>query len=40
VVFESPVIHKPHSSRPWKLLKYSNPLSYYLQKLLKRRDKI
>jgi hypothetical protein len=40
VVFESPVIHKPHSSRPWKLLKYSNPFSYYLQKLLNRRDKI
>ena len=40
VVFDTPVIHKPHSSRPWKLLKYSNPLKYYLEKLLKRRDKI
>ncbi len=40
VVFDTPVIHKPHSSRPWKLLKYSNPLKYYLEKLLKGRDKI
>ena len=40
VVFDTPVIHKPHSSRPWKLLKYNNPLKYYLEKLLKRRDKI
>lgn len=40
VVFDSPVLHKPHSSRPWKLLKYSNPIAYYWQKLLKRRDKI
>ena len=40
VVFDTPVIHTPHSSRPWKLLKYSNPLKYYLEKLLKRRDKI
>ncbi|MFA6701317.1 MAG: glycosyltransferase family A protein [Dysgonamonadaceae bacterium] len=34
------VIHKPHSSRPWKKLKYSNPLKYYWQKLIKRRDRI
>jgi hypothetical protein len=40
IVFDTPVIHKPHSSRPWKLLKYSNPLKYYIEKLLKRRDKI
>lgn len=35
-----PVIHKPHSSRPWKQLKYSNPLKYYFLKYLKKRDKI
>lgn len=36
----NPVLHKPHSSRPWKLLKYSNPLKYYFLKLLHGRDKI
>lgn len=35
-----PVIHAPHSSRPWKLLKYSNPLQYYWQKYTRKRDKI
>jgi len=35
-----PVIHKPHSSRPWKQLKYSNPVKYYLHKLIKRKDRI
>ena len=35
-----PVIHKPHSSRPWKQLKYTNPLKYYYQKLIKRKDRI
>jgi GT2 family glycosyltransferase len=35
-----PVIHKPHSSRPWKLLKYSNPLKYYFLKYLKGKDRI
>jgi hypothetical protein len=34
------VIHKPHSSRPWKLEKYSNPLKYYWNKITKGRDKI
>ncbi len=34
------VLHKPHGSRPWKQLKYKNPLKYYLLKLLKNRDKI
>lgn len=34
------VLHKPHGSRPWKHLKYSNPLKYYLLKFIKRRDKI
>lgn len=35
-----PAIHKPHSSRPWKQLKYSNPIKYYFLKILKKRDKI
>lgn len=34
------VIHKPHSSRPWKHLKYKNPVKYYFYKFLERRDKI
>jgi hypothetical protein len=37
---ELPVLHRPHSSRPWKQLKYSQPWKYYLQKILKQRDKI
>lgn len=36
----NPVIHKPHSSRPWKQLKYTNPLLYYWRKITQRRDKI
>ena len=36
----NPVLHKPHSSRPWKQLKYTNPLLYYWRKLIQRRDKI
>jgi hypothetical protein len=36
----SPVLHKPHSSRPWKQLKYTNPLKYYFLKYTKKRDKI
>lgn len=35
-----PVIHRPHSSRPWKQLKYKNPLLYYWRKLTKGFDKI
>ena len=35
-----PVIHLPHSSRPWKLLKYSNPIKYYWRKLIDNKDKI
>ncbi len=35
-----PVVHKPHSSRPWKQLKYTNPLKYYFLKFTKKRDKI
>lgn len=36
----NPVLHKPHSSRPWKQLKYTNPILYYWRKLTQRRDKI
>lgn len=36
----NPVVHKPHSSRPWKQLKYTNPLLYYWRKLTQDRDKI
>ena len=34
------VVHYPHSSRPWKLLKYTNPLKYYWIKYTKGFDKI
>jgi len=34
------VLHKPHSSRPWKQLKYTNPVKYYYQKLVGRLDRI
>lgn len=34
------VQHLPHSSRPWKNLKYSNPLLYYYRKLIQKRDRI
>ena len=35
-----PVRHRPHSSRPWKQLKYTHPWKYYWLKLIRRRDKI
>lgn len=35
-----PVIHRPHSSRPWKQLKYTNPIKYYWLKFTKGLDKI
>ncbi|MCF0199633.1 MAG: glycosyltransferase family 2 protein [Bacteroidaceae bacterium] len=35
-----PVVHRPHSSRPWKQLKYKNPLLYYWRKFIGRQDKI
>lgn len=35
-----PVIHRPHASRPWKQMKYKNPVKYYLLKFFKRVDKI
>ena len=34
----NPVLHKPHSSRPWKQLKYTNPLLYYWRKLTRHLD--
>jgi len=36
----NPVMHKPHSSRPWKQLKYTHPLLYYWRKLTQGIDKI
>ena len=35
-----PVVHHPHSSRPWKQLKYKNPLKYYWRKYTRGLDKI
>jgi hypothetical protein len=35
-----PAIHRPHQSRPWKQLKYKNPLKYYWIKFTKGFDKI
>ena len=35
-----PVVHHPHSSRPWKILKYTNPLKYYYRKYVHGLDKI
>lgn len=40
VLFDTPVLHQPHGSRPWKQLKYTNPLKYYFFKVIKRKDKI
>jgi len=34
------VVHLPHSSRPWKKMKYENPLKYYLRKYFKKLDRI
>ena len=34
------VLHLPHSSRPWKKLKYTNPILYYWKKLVNKRDRI
>ena len=34
------VWHRPHASRPWKQLKYKNPLLYYWRKFTKGFDKI
>lgn len=40
VLTDTPVLHYPHSSRPWKNLKKTNPLLYYWQKFILRREKI
>ena len=40
LMLNNPVIHRPHSSRPWKQLKYTHPLRYYWQKLTRKRDRI
>ena len=40
LMLENPVLHLPHSSRPWKRLKYTHPLRYYWRKLTQRLDKI
>lgn len=34
------VVHLPHSSRPWKHLKYTNPVLYYFNKMFYKRDRI
>ncbi len=34
------VLHLPHSSRPWKNLKYKNPVLYYFKKFVLKRDRI
>lgn len=36
----NPVLHLPHSSRPWKRLKYTHPVRYYWRKITQRLDKI
>lgn len=40
VTIEHGVIHTPHSSRPWKLTKYKNPIKYYFLKIFKGLDRI
>ncbi|MFC3415902.1 glycosyltransferase [Algoriphagus hitonicola] len=40
VLMDAPVWHRPHGSRPWKQLKYKNPLKYYFLKFWKGWDKI
>lgn len=40
VLTDTPVLHHPHSSRPWKKLKKTKPLLYYWQKFVLRREKI
>ncbi|AEL25905.1 glycosyltransferase family A protein [Cyclobacterium marinum] len=35
-----PVWHRPHASRPWKQLKYKNPILYYFRKWFLGKDKI
>lgn len=40
VLMDVPVWHRPHGSRPWKSLKYKNPIKYYLTKFIYGKDKI
>jgi hypothetical protein len=40
VLMNAPVWHRPHASRPWKQLKYSNPLKYYFLKFWTGWDRI
>ena len=40
ILMSDRVLHRPHSSRPWKLLKYTNPLKYYWIKYTQGFDKI
>lgn len=40
LLMTAPVLHQPHSSRPWKQLKYTHPLKYYWLKYTKGLDKI
>lgn len=40
LMMNNPVIHRPHSSRPWKQLKYTHPLRYYIRKIFYGRDRI
>ena len=40
LMLDNPVLHFPHASRPWKRLKYTNPLLYYWRKITQKRDRI
>jgi hypothetical protein len=40
VLTDVKVIHQPHGSRSWKMMKYTNPLKYYFQKIFYGKDKI
>lgn len=40
LMLDNPVLHFPHASRPWKQLKYTNPLLYYWRKFTQKKDRI
>ena len=40
LMLDNPVLHFPHASRPWKRLKYINPLLYYWRKITQKKDRI
>ena len=40
LMLDNPVLHFPHASRPWKRLKYTNPLLYYWRKITQKKDRI